>query len=160
MEFALPDPPDHAKIESALRQESTLRNRLHAAACVAVSCALVACKGTEPLTPTSIVVTPAGALAFSALTLTQKLKAKVLDQHGDSMPGLAITWTTGSAAVATVDTAGLVTAKGNGSTSIKATSGGAHQDVPCTVAQVASLLAAIAGNGQVSTVASALPVPL
>ncbi|MFI5208572.1 MAG: Ig-like domain-containing protein [Gemmatimonadales bacterium] len=117
-------------------------------------------KGTEGPVATAIVVTPAGQLTFASINRTQKLKAQVLDQHGDSMPGVKITWSSGSIAVATVDTTGLVTAKANGTTTITATSGSLHQDVGCAVAQAAATITAFSGSAQSATVGSALPAPL
>ncbi len=117
-------------------------------------------KGTEGPVTTSIVVTPAGQLTFASINRTRKLKAQVLDQRGDSMPGLKVTWSSAGIAVATVDTAGLVTARGNGSTTITATSGSVHLDVACAVAQVAATITAFSGDAQTFTVGSALPAPL
>ena len=116
-------------------------------------------KGTEGPVATTIVVTP-GGLTFASINRTQKLKARVLDQHGDSMPGLKVSWSSAGITVATVDTTGLVTAKGNGATTITATSGSVHLDVACAVAQVATAITEFSGDAQVFTVGSALPVPL
>jgi hypothetical protein len=126
-------------------------------------CALsaAACsKGTEGPVATSIVVTPAGQLTFASINRTRKLKAQVLDQHGDSMPGLKVAWSSAGISVASVDTAGLVTAKGNGSTTIRATSGSVHLDVSCAVAQAAAALSSFAGDAQSGSAGSALVSPL
>ncbi|MFI5278846.1 MAG: Ig-like domain-containing protein [Gemmatimonadales bacterium] len=139
-----------------------MRNNLFGRmASLVVACALAACsKGTEGPVATAIVVTPGGQLAFGSINRTRKLAAKVLDQHGDSMPGLKVTWSSAAITVATVDTTGLVTAKGNGTTNITATSGSVHLDVPCAVAQAAANITAFSGDAQSFTVGGALPAPL
>lgn len=91
----------------------------------------------EPVTPraTTVTVTPATA-EFNALGATVQLSAQVHDQNGQTMAGAAVTWSSGSTGIATVSAAGLVTAAGNGTTTITATSGSASGSATATVAQV------------------------
>lgn len=97
---------------------------------------------TEPPRPdppraTTVTVTPATA-QLSALGATVQLSAQVLDQNGQAMAGAAVAWSSGSATIAMVDDAGLVTAVGNGTAMITAASGSANRSAAVTVAQVAS----------------------
>ena len=75
---------------------------------------------------------------FVALGDTTRLAAEVSDQNGQALPGASITWTSGDTAVVTVDSAGLVMAAGNGSTSVTAASGEASGTSEITVEQVAT----------------------
>ena len=102
--------------------------------------------GTEPSSPpeppraTTIAVTPATA-ELTALGATVQLAAQVRDQNGQAMAGAAVTWSSGSTAVATVDATGLVTATGNGTATISATSESASGTATMTVAQAVSEVA-------------------
>ncbi|WP_420634967.1 Ig-like domain-containing protein [Candidatus Palauibacter sp.] len=91
----------------------------------------------DPLRPTSVMVTPATA-QLGAMGATVQLIAEVRDQNGQAMAGAAVTWASGSAAVATVSGSGLVTAAGNGTATITATAGSASGTATVTVAQSAN----------------------
>ena len=102
---------------------------------------VVACGdgATEPPPPdppraTAVAVTPATA-EFAALGETVQFTASVRDQNGREMAGAVVTWTTGNAAVATVDASGLVRAAGNGTATITATAGAASGSASVTVVQ-------------------------
>ncbi|WP_420636979.1 Ig-like domain-containing protein [Candidatus Palauibacter sp.] len=84
--------------------------------------------------PTAVSVTPDTA-NLTALGDTVRLRAEVRDQLGRIMNGMVVSWSSGDAAVATVDTSGLVTAAGNGATAIAATAGEASGNATVTVAQ-------------------------
>ena len=88
----------------------------------------------DPPRPTTVMVSPATA-QLTALGATVQLSAEVLDQNGQTMAGAAVTWASSAAAVAAVNTAGLVTAGGNGTATITATSGSASGSATVTVAQ-------------------------
>ena len=60
---------------------------------------------------------------LTALGGTAQLSARVLDQNGQAMAGATVTWASNTAAVATVDPTGLVTAGANGTATITATAG-------------------------------------
>ncbi len=72
--------------------------------------------------PTTVTVTPASAV-LSALGATVQLSVEVRDQNDQVVVGVAVTWASGNASVATVDASGLVTAVANGTTTITATAG-------------------------------------
>ena len=73
-----------------------------------------------PPAPASVTVVPSTA-TLAALGQTVQLNTTVLDQNGQAIPGVSVSWTSSDESVATVDAAGLVTATGNGTTSITAT---------------------------------------
>ena len=128
-----------------------------AAALGALALILSGCSsGTDAPVASTITITPATAVNFVSLNATATLHATVLDQRGDTMTGATVAWSTSDAGKATVDAAsGLVTAKGNGTATITATSGDAHGDKTVTVAQVATSVVKT-GDNQSGTVGSAL----
>ena len=76
-----------------------------------------------------------------ALGATLRLVAEGLDANGHPVPEMAFTWSSGNEAVVTVDATGLVTAAGNGSTSVAATSeGGVAGSATVKVAQEATAI--------------------
>src|SRR3954471_20335656 len=68
---------------------------------------------TEPNGPAEIVLDPA-SLRLTAVGETQQISSTVLDRQGNPLPDVAVSWTTASAAVATVSPTGVVTAQGAG----------------------------------------------
>ncbi len=82
--------------------------------------------------PTAVSVTPDTA-RLTARGDTVRLRAEVRDQLGRIMNGIAVSWSSGDTTVAMVDTSGLVTAAGNGSTAITATAGEAAGNATVTV---------------------------
>jgi uncharacterized protein YjdB len=89
----------------------------------------------QPTVPvTSVSVTP----ATLSLTVGQtgQLTATPRDASGNPLAGRVVTWTTSSAAVATVNTNGLVTARGAGTATITATSEGKSGTAAITVTLV------------------------
>ncbi len=94
---------------------------------VAVACAGEPTSGPLPPTPgtalpASVTITP-GEATLAALGETVQLTARVLSRTGREVASAAIAWGSRDASVATVDSAGLVTAVGNGTTSLTAVSG-------------------------------------
>lgn len=100
---------------------------------------LAGCGGTDTPTdpespvPTTVALAPS-TLAFSGPGETEQLSATVRDQNGAVMNGAAVTWSSSSPAVASVTSAGLVTAEGPGVADIEATSGDAVGAAAVTVA--------------------------
>lgn len=97
---------------------------------------------TPPLSPvaTTVVVTPE-TVVFTALQETSRLTAEVRDQQGRPMSGVAVTWSSDSAAVASVNATGLVTAVTNGTATITAAAGSASSTAMVTVAQAVATVA-------------------
>ena len=88
----------------------------------------------EPVA-TTVTVEPASH-TLEAIGETVQLAAVVLDQHENVMADVAVTWSSGDEAVATVDADGLVTAVDNGMAKITAQAGDAMGSAAITVAQV------------------------
>ena len=113
-------------------------------AVIAVAAMPSAC-GEDPSTPsdvpvpTSVTVSPSST-DLGALEETVQLTATVQDQNGEAMSGVAVTWMSSAAAVATVTAAGLVRAAGNGRTTIKATVGDVSGRAGITVTQVPAVV--------------------
>uniref|UniRef100_UPI003B518ACB Ig-like domain-containing protein n=1 Tax=Candidatus Palauibacter sp. TaxID=3101350 RepID=UPI003B518ACB len=63
------------------------------------------------------------------------------------LPGAAVTWASSDASVVTVDGTGLVTAVGDGSAMVTATSGSAQGSATVTVSQAATLMALYHSTG-------------
>ena len=86
--------------------------------------------------PTAIDVTPA-TVALAALGDTVRLVAEVRDQLGSVIEHAMISWSGLDETVVTVDSVGLVTAVGEGMTSVTATSGESSGTAEVSVIQVA-----------------------
>ena len=82
--------------------------------------------------PTRIMITPA-TTTLTSIGQTVQLSATVLGQNGQPVPGAVVTWSSGNAAVATVNSQGLVTAVMNGTAQITARAGNASASVNVTV---------------------------
>ena len=91
----------------------------------------------DPPRPTTVTVTPATA-QLAALGATGQFTAEVRDQNGQVMAGAGVTWASSNVSVATVSGSGLVTATGNGLSTIAATAGSASGTATVTVAQEVS----------------------
>lgn len=89
--------------------------------------------------PTTIVVNPA-QVRLVALGATVLLSAEVRDQNGQTMAGVAVTWSSGNPGIATVDATGLVTAASNGTATITASVGSAAGTAAVVVEQEAVTL--------------------
>ncbi len=94
---------------------------------------------SEERRPTTITVTP-GSLSLDAVGAQGSLAASVLDQDGQAMTGVTITWSSSTPTVATVSGTGVVTSVGNGTTTIRAEVGSASGAAQVTVQQVATQL--------------------
>lgn len=93
--------------------------------------------GDDPVDPpvaTTITVSPTTA-TFASIDETVQLTATVQDQHGDDMTDVTVTWTSRDAAVVTVTGGGLVTAAGNGTTTVEAAVGEAAGTATMTTEQ-------------------------
>jgi hypothetical protein len=97
--------------------------------------------GTAPLTVTAsdstIIPVASVTVALASSTLnpgqTTQATARTLDANGNVLTGRAIAWSTNNTAVATVSSAGVVTAVASGSALIVATSEGKSGNSPLTV---------------------------
>src|SRR5947208_5728930 len=89
--------------------------------------------GSPPPPPvvTSVTVSPASASVAVGATAT--LQATVADQNGNVMTGQTVSWSTGDAAVATVNSSGVVSGVAAGSATISAASSGKSGTAAITV---------------------------
>lgn len=90
---------------------------------------------TTTTTTTASVASVTVTLNSSALTVGQATQANavVKDSAGNVLTGRTLTWTSSNTSVATVSSSGYVTAKGAGSASITATTGGKSGSAPLSV---------------------------
>ena len=95
--------------------------------------------------PTAIAVAP-DTVAFAAVGDTARLMAEVRDQVGNVMADQAVAWASSDTLVAIVDSAGLVTATGNGATAITAAAGSAADTAIVTVMQVVGVVVSPAAD--------------
>ncbi len=86
--------------------------------------------------PTAVAISP-DTVGFDALGQTARLVAEVRDQAGRAMEDVAVSWSSGNPMVALVDSTGLVTAAGTGTTTIAATADSASGEATVTVTQSA-----------------------
>ena len=133
--------------------------------CTALALLAAGCKdggGTSSSVATTVTVTP-GTVSMNAIGATQVVHAAVADQKGKAMRNASLSWSSSSGAV-TVSGAGgdsaIVTAVGNGTASITATSGSAAGSASVQVAQAASMVQKAAGDGQTGAAGTALPQPV
>ena len=89
--------------------------------------------------PTAIAVSP-DSVRLTALGQTLQLAAEVREQVGRVMAGAFVSWSSGDTLVATVDSAGLVTAVGGGTTTVTAAAGDVSGTVSVAVTQSAGLV--------------------
>ena len=89
---------------------------------------------TEPasLVPASIAVSPAVSTLQSPGETVQ-LTAEVRDQNGQTMANAAVAWTTSHPSVASVDSAGVVSAKAIGTATVTARAGSASGSAEVTI---------------------------
>ena len=122
--------------------------------------------GTSVVTATSsgvsgsaeLVVIPAvGAVTvqpdtvrFTALGQSVQLSAEVLGHDGRVLPGVAASWSSGDAAVARVDSLGLVRAVGAGATRVAAAAGRAADEAVVIVTQTADSVAVSPAAGTIA----------
>jgi len=119
---------------------STGRHRPVLLLLIAAACGGGGDGGTSPQTVASVVITaPAAPPSFQTLTRTVQFTAVARDASLATIPGATINWNSTNTAVATVSGSGLVTAVGNGSTLVTASSGAfSSASVTVTVAQFAN----------------------
>lgn len=97
------------------------RNRTMVAVALMGGMAAVAACGDDTPDVVSIAVTPSAGTVRSGATV--QYTATPMDNGGNPISGVTVTWMSGDAAIATVDGNGLVTGVGNGSALITASSG-------------------------------------
>ncbi len=119
---------------------AVIPTRLLALTCAA--CMLASCgDAVAPVVPVATTITTSTAtVGFSSLAATSTVTAVVLDQTGAAMPSASVTWSSDEPAVVTVSSGGVITSVGNGSTTVRASSGDAEAEVAVSVAQAVATL--------------------
>jgi hypothetical protein len=128
---------------------------------------VLSCGGDDPAEPETPVPTTmtlsATSAALSYLGETAFFVATVTDQF-DRAIEVTVVWSSADASVAvaaaSTTTAGQVTAVGNGTVEITATTGSLTASATVTVLQVASRISIVSGHQQSATVGEALAQPL
>ena len=118
-------------------------------------------KVEEPV-PTTVEISPGSAM-LTFIDATQGFNAVVRDQNGTAMPNASVSWSSSDASAFTVSGSGssaTVTAAGNGSGTLTATSGQASGTASVEVAQVATRMELVSGDGQEGLSEQLLPEPL
>ena len=134
-------------------------------ALVALLLALCACKGGDAFVgaPRSITLSPA-SLSFGAVSSSRQVTATVLDAQGDPISSATVEWSTDNPSVAAVSSSGRVTARGSGSTKVRATvmlpQSSIEDSVAVTVTQVPAHFLKFVGDLQIDTVSGTLPTPI
>ena len=102
-----------------------------------------------PPRPTTVAVS-ADTLRFTALGQTAQLAVEVREQAGRAMAEALVSWASGDTLVAAVDSAGLVTAMGGGTTTVSATAGEVSGAVVVTVTQATGSVVVTPASGAVA----------
>ena len=97
----------------------------------------------------SVEVSPP-TVELAALGATVQLTAEAFDANGHAVAGAEFSWETSDTSVAATDTAGLVTAAGNGTATITAGAGPASGSAVVTVRQSAALVKVSPSEGTVA----------
>lgn len=101
----------------------------------------------------SVVVTPDPAATMTALGATTTFTAVVRNQAGAVIQGAPVVWSVQSGGAVSLNAAtGVAMASANGTSTVRATSGGAFDDVSVTVAQAIST-----STSRITTGATSLP---
>ncbi len=105
----------------------------------------------------AVEVTPTAAAPLAAVGDTVRLAAAAVDANGHPVAGAVFAWSSDDEAVAAVDSAGLVTAVGNGTATVTAASGQASGSAEVAVSQEAASLEVVSGDGQHGDIGDMLP---
>ncbi len=105
----------------------------------------------------AVEVTPTMATPLAAVGDTVRLAAAAVDANGHPVAGAVFEWSSDDGAVAAVDSAGLVTAVGNGTATVTAASGQVSGSADITVEQEAASVGVVSGAGQRGAPGSTLP---
>jgi hypothetical protein len=120
------------------------------------------CKpGMEALVPTDLDVSPQ-TVALDGLGATQVVRATVRDQHGNPLPGAAVTWSSNSpvVSVTALGDSAVVRAEAEGQAQVTAASGGASAALPVHVTQTPAVIRQPAGGIQAGPAGGDLPEPI
>ena len=112
----------------------------------------------DPPRPATIEIDPASA-TLTYISQTTNFTATVRDQYGAAMAA-TVTWSSSDESVFTVDGSGQVTAAGNGSGTLQASSSGIGANATVEVQQRATAIKLVSGDGQEALRGTKLPEPV
>ena len=112
----------------------------------------------EPPRPAAITIEPASA-TLTYISQTTSFTATVRDQYGAAMPA-TVTWSSSDEAVFNVDGNGQVTAAGNGSGTLQASTSGLAATASVAVEQRAAAIKVVSGDAQEALRGTRLPEPV
>ena len=112
----------------------------------------------EPPRPAAITIEPASA-TLTYISQTTSFTATVRDQYGAAMPA-TVTWSSSDEAVFNVDGNGQVTAAGNGSGTLQASTSGLTATASVAVEQRAAAIKVVSGDAQEALRGTRLPEPV
>jgi uncharacterized protein YjdB len=101
--------------------------------------------------PLNIVLDPA-QVDFASIGATRELQVSATDGNNNPVTGIAFTWSSLDEAVATVDQNGVVTARGAGSTRVRAAFGSTAGEAVINVQQVAARLVVTPGEQTLTSI--------
>ena len=101
-----------------------------------------------PPLPTTVLVSP-DTLRLTALGQTGQLAAEVREQAGRVMAEAFVSWSSGDTLVAVVDSVGLVTAVGGGTTTVTATVGEVSATTVVSVMQASGSVVVLPAEGRI-----------
>ena len=105
--------------------------------------------------PATISIIPSAA-TLTAIGMTVQLSATVRDGKDQSVPDAPVSWSSSNPSVVSVNPRGLVTARGNGTATIRATSGAKSLTAVITVTQLATAIEITPSNPPSITVGRTL----
>ena len=88
------------------------------------------------------------------------VRARVRDARGYAIVGQQVRWHVADTSIAAIDSAGIVTGRALGRTTITASLGEATGEAPVTVVATATAIGAVAGTAQRAPVGAGLPQPV
>ncbi len=132
------------------RRLGTVRSSCVALAIGCVGVAFWSCGDSGPSEPSirpvaSVAVSPAGD-TLTSVGLTTSFTATATDADGNTIPGKDFIWSSTNIGVATIDSAGVATAVGNGQTTIRAVADGVGGTASLAVSQVVASIEVIASR--------------
>lgn len=111
--------------------------------------------GTEPPTPSEIVIAP-GSASLSALGETQQFTARVLSTKGTDLPTTGLAWSSNNPDVASITSAGLATAHAVGTATISARLEGISGAAQLSVQQVPAGVTVTPNEGTLEAIGDTL----
>jgi len=151
---------DHADV-ATVNSDGTVVARTPGAATVLVTVGDLVARAAVVVRPRTAYVHVATDSAITIAEGTSRaLSVRATDARGHVLETGVARWQSADSSVATIDTAGVLRARGAGATTVTATIDGVAADAPVTVTSVPATLIAVAGGGQHAAAGAMLPQPI